>query len=209
MTKYLFLLLLFFPYYLFGQRVVTLSVEQLPEFGYSITKYDTTILKGNSVTLGSDLTIFGGSGEYTFSWSPVETLSNPNILQPKANPEDSTTYFLTVTDSYGCSFTISYKVNVQLYATGLDDLPKRENELTAILFPNPSDGNFKVKLTGLPTEKIILAIFDNNGKVLKSKTIRNFTGEQTETFQLNLVAGIYLLQLNAGAKSLSHQFIIK
>ncbi len=44
----------------------------------------------------------GGSGDLTFEWSPAEGLSDPNIADPIANPEESTTYVVTVTDSAGC-----------------------------------------------------------------------------------------------------------
>ena len=39
-----------------------------------------------------------GSGGGTYSWSPVDGLSNPNIANPVANPEVTTTYTLTVTN---------------------------------------------------------------------------------------------------------------
>jgi hypothetical protein len=40
----------------------------------------------------------GGSGSYTFSWTPLEGLSNPNIHNPMASPEATTTYTVEVSD---------------------------------------------------------------------------------------------------------------
>ncbi|MBN3035278.1 MAG: T9SS type A sorting domain-containing protein [Bacteroidales bacterium] len=43
----------------------------------------------------------GGTGTYTFSWSPVTGLSNPNIQNPIATPPTTTTYIVTVDDGNG------------------------------------------------------------------------------------------------------------
>ena len=54
---------------------------------------------GESVTL--DATYTGDNA--TFSWQPTAGLSNPNILNPQANPTDNTTYILTISKPAGCS----------------------------------------------------------------------------------------------------------
>ena len=51
---------------------------------------------GDSVTIGTPA-VFG----YTYSWSPVTGLSNPNIAQPRALPSSTTTYTLTVSANGG------------------------------------------------------------------------------------------------------------
>jgi gliding motility-associated-like protein len=38
----------------------------------------------------------------TFTWTPVTGLDDPSILTPSAQPEEPTTYILTVTDANGC-----------------------------------------------------------------------------------------------------------
>jgi gliding motility-associated-like protein len=37
-----------------------------------------------------------------FTWTPASTLNNPNILNPIASPNITTTYILSVTDALGC-----------------------------------------------------------------------------------------------------------
>ena len=207
MKKLILILLTVIPQFLFAQKVVTLSVNQPPEFGFSVSKQDTTIVKGRSVVLGTDLIVFGGSGEYEYSWSPAATLDNSTTINPLATPLDTTTYLLTVTDKFGCSFSVNYTVNARNPLVGNELLPSLQS-LQAILFPNPNDGKFKVKLTGLPVEKIDLTIFDNTGKLVKRQTIHNFTGDHTETFRLNLVSGVYTLHIDSGIETLSRQFII-
>ncbi|MFB9864780.1 gliding motility-associated C-terminal domain-containing protein [Rufibacter immobilis] len=54
---------------------------------------DTTIIQGQSVTLRGS----GGGANATFTWSPAEGLSNPNIPNPVATPAGNTTATTTVT----------------------------------------------------------------------------------------------------------------
>lgn len=42
------------------------------------------------------------SGAATYTWTPVETLSDPDISNPTAFPEDTTMYVVTGTDLNGC-----------------------------------------------------------------------------------------------------------
>ena len=207
MKKYLFLLLLFSPYYLFGQHVVTLSVDQPPEFGFSVSKYDTTILNGNSIILGTDITVYGGSGSYSYNWSPGKSLSDSLILHALASPKDTTVYLLTVSDKNGCSFSIVYTVNVKTSITKSDLLGARQN-FSVVLIPNPNWGNFAVKLEGKPAKRIELTIYDNTGKVMERRTINDFSGDHTETLQVHLVSGVYTLWINSETETLSRQFII-
>lgn len=44
----------------------------------------------------------GGTGPYTYSWSPASGLSNPNIQNPFVTYSVNTSYTVTVTDSRGC-----------------------------------------------------------------------------------------------------------
>jgi Secretion system C-terminal sorting domain len=208
MKKYILFILYIIPLLTIGQRVVILSVHQLPEFGFSISRQDTTIIKGNSVVLGTNVVIFGGSGEYSYKWTPATTLSDSVVLHPVASPGDTTFYMLTVTDKKGCSFSIKYTVNVKKSLTDLN-LAISKHSFDAVLFPNPNDGKFKVQISGPYTEKIELALYDNNGRLIKKQTIKNFTGNYTESFQSRLVSGAYSLQINAGRETLSRRFIIQ
>jgi len=51
----------------------------------------------------------GGSGTYTYQWTPVTGLSNPNISNPVANPLSTTVYTVTVGDG---STTVSDQVTL-------------------------------------------------------------------------------------------------
>ena len=94
-TIFLALFLLFFGA-ANAQKVITLSVNQPPELGFSLHQQDTTILLGTTITLGNGIVVYGGSGDYLFQWSPAETLNDPTLMRPLATPKDTTTYNLMV-----------------------------------------------------------------------------------------------------------------
>jgi gliding motility-associated-like protein len=70
-----------------------------------------------------------------FSWSPVASLNNPNILDPVAKPKGTTSYVLTVTDNIGCP------------------KPKRDTVVVKVLPKiNPSAGKDTSVVVGQPLQ---------------------------------------------------------
>ncbi|PKV76172.1 Ig-like domain-containing protein [Pontibacter ramchanderi] len=67
---------------------------------------DQTLMLGRTVQLEA-------KGGATYSWSPAEGLSNPNIANPYAKPEKTTTYTVTVTNEAGCVSTDEVTITVQ------------------------------------------------------------------------------------------------
>lgn len=57
----------------------------------------------NPVSLGEYNIYTGGTGPWTYAWSPATGLSNPAVAHPLASPTTSTSYVLTVTDATGCT----------------------------------------------------------------------------------------------------------
>jgi gliding motility-associated-like protein len=81
---------------------VTLSVNSLPLLNVS---NDTTVLLGSSAGLLA-------SGAATYVWSPVSGLSCSNCPDPVATLQSTTTYFVTGTNSNGCSVSGSVTITV-------------------------------------------------------------------------------------------------
>ncbi len=60
------------------------------------------------------------SGTLQYAWLPAEGLSNPSLLNPEAQPEETTTYTLAVTDEVGCvasgsmTLTLTEDLNITL-----------------------------------------------------------------------------------------------
>ncbi len=76
------------------------------------TADDTELCEGQSTTLHALPS--GGSGNYSYSWTPANSLNNPNIQHPVATPPlGTTTYTCHVTDnSWGSAQNVSVSVVV-------------------------------------------------------------------------------------------------
>lgn len=66
---------------------------------------DRILCEGKSVVLNA-------SGGVFYTWTPTETLSDPNISNPIATPLDTIMYYLTIVDSANCSYSDSVKVSL-------------------------------------------------------------------------------------------------
>ena len=75
-----------------------------------VVRTDTTFCAGDGVQLGAN------TNGLQFSWSPTLDLNNPNILNPIANPPNTTTYQLTARIGK-CSATDDVRVFVVPYPT--------------------------------------------------------------------------------------------
>lgn len=64
-----------------------------------------TICSGDTVPLSS-------TGGTSYVWSPTANLSDPNISNPVASPEDTTVYKVTVTNNLFCTDTALVTINV-------------------------------------------------------------------------------------------------
>ncbi len=69
---------------------------------------DVSIMKDQS----AQLAVSGGFSGCTYHWLPSDGLSNDTISNPVASPEETTTYYVFVTDEHGCTAMDSVKVIV-------------------------------------------------------------------------------------------------
>jgi PKD repeat protein len=104
----------------------TLTVTH-PQGGCSDSDQTTVLISGSNMTATANATpnkicvgestqlrasAVGGSGNYTYSWSPTIGLSNPLIANPTAHPTETTTYTCTVSDGYSTqNVTVTVTVN--------------------------------------------------------------------------------------------------
>ncbi len=74
----------------------------------------TEIALGDSVKI-RQCCVSGGIPPYQYSWTPVESLSDPTSETPWAKPQANTTYKLVLTDSIGCQATTNSTVLVDTF----------------------------------------------------------------------------------------------
>ncbi|OFX76837.1 MAG: hypothetical protein A2X12_11740 [Bacteroidetes bacterium GWE2_29_8] len=104
-----------------GEKTTSITVNPIMTNTYFVTGYNEagcfntdeiqiTVQSAPSAYAGTDKTICNGnittlsaSGGNTYSWSPSLSLNNPNIYNPIAQPSNTTTYVVTVTNLYSCT----------------------------------------------------------------------------------------------------------
>jgi gliding motility-associated-like protein len=129
---------------------------------------DVIIPTGGSIGLNANGIVTG----FSYSWTPTESLNDPNITNPQASPEETTMYYVTVTDLNGCTNVDSVLVtvvpgikfpdgfspnadgindywqidNIQLFADAIVEIYNRWGQMlwqSAPGYPIPWDGRYK------------------------------------------------------------------
>ena len=89
--------------------IVTIIVNDNP----SVDAGPTTVAICEGQTVNLNAMASGGAGvPFTFSWTPVDDLSNSNIRNPVASPTVTTTYTVLATDGNGCEATDDIEIIV-------------------------------------------------------------------------------------------------
>jgi len=173
----------------YSQYVVEISVDQPPVLEANAGT-DKSIEKDGSVEIGGDPSATGGYGEYSYSWSPGNTLSEDTIPNPTASPDEDTDYTLTVEeDSLKCTSTS--EVTVKVTTTGFEEIT--EDNLK--LYPVPATDVLHVKLPEEMEGRYKLQLVNLQGKILTEKSI---DGSQTLRHRLrvkDIPSGAYFVKI--------------
>jgi hypothetical protein len=86
-----------------GPATAATIVTINPVLTVSAGSNQTVCANHPTVIGGSPTTASGGTGPYTYSWSPVTGLDNPAAANPTATVSNRTTYTVMVTDARGCT----------------------------------------------------------------------------------------------------------
>ncbi|MCH8331164.1 MAG: gliding motility-associated C-terminal domain-containing protein [Bacteroidetes bacterium] len=124
---------------------ITITVNPLPNANAG---NDTSIVLGSSLQLS-------GSGGTLYSWSPSTGLSCTNCQNPVADPTETITYTLTVTDVNGCVNTDT--ITIFIDRTTMIFIPD-------IFSPNGDDKNDVFYVDGKGIKELILIIYDRWGE---------------------------------------------
>ena len=185
-----------------GSYDVTLLDANGCEFlieGVVITEPDALVISNlapdpiNETPGGNSIyTVTGGNQPYAYSWTNAggTVVSSTQNLPAFTSASDAGTYTLNVTDENGCTVTSSITI------TGVNDVS------AAYIFnitPNPSNGLFRMNMSGLTGEKMSYDIIDAQGRVVSAVELGNVAGSRTESIDItNSAAGIYYLMVRVG-----------
>jgi PKD repeat protein len=102
---------------------------------------DETICTGETVIIGGAPSGTGGTGTYTYTWSPAAGLSCTNCANPVCSATTSTSYTLTIDDGSGCTDSDDINVTVQpLPTASFTFSPNNQCSSTPVQFTNTSSG---------------------------------------------------------------------
>ncbi len=73
---------------------------------------DTVIVNGGIAQIGGSPTASGGTGPYTYSWTPAASVTNATAANTSASPAFTTNYVVCVTDSNSCTDCDTARVRV-------------------------------------------------------------------------------------------------
>ncbi len=160
-----------------AQTIINLDFKQNPIFEVSTNNVDTALPDdGTPLTLGADLTVAGGSGVYTYSWTNAQ---GTQLGQESALTIDAPgSYILTVSDQCNCSQEVRFNVE----SAGIDAATISGISLTV----HGSD----IIIEG--TEAIQASLFTPAGTMTALHTPAMPTN--TVSFS-NTASGVYLLQV--------------
>ncbi len=148
---------------------------------------DPTNAQGNNGSITVNAT--GGTAPYTYNWSGIGN----NLPNTQSNLSAGT-YVITVTDANGCSTTAI----ASLLFTGIVDAGNFTQSFVAM--PNPSNGNFTVKIELNTTQETQLQISNVLGQVLQTYQFNS----QSITLPVDVSAqasGVYFITLRNGSQA--------
>ena len=135
---------------------------------------------GTDEVLGADgeinLTVIGGTGAFQYLWNNADTTEDITGLV-------GGTYVVVVTDDSGCESTLSVAIGSQV---GIG-----ENVVSAVVYPNPTNGILTVEFAQMLNGTITL--LDGIGQLVSTQKISSLV----QTIDLSANAkGVYFLQIS-------------
>ena len=136
--------------------IVNSEVRAVPDV--QIINRDTVLKYGQSIQLLA-------SGAFLYSWNPISTLSNPNIVNPVATPTEPTTYHVFGLAENGCRNEDSIRINIDY----------RDNLYVPSAFtPNGDGKNDVFRVSNITFQKLQeFRVFNRWGQEIFSTTDAN------------------------------------
>ena len=132
-------------------------------FGTHLGTLTFEIQQGDSVFLFGFHNVLGGIPPVKYLWRPNHGLSDSTSLSFWAKPDSSVAYYLTATDSAGCSATgyPVYYVNVLPVSINDQDI----GQLVKV-FPNPSTDQITIRFNVKKPETKSVEFYNNQGQLI-------------------------------------------
>jgi hypothetical protein len=158
---------------------------------------DTASIGTNDASI--DLTVTGGPSPYTFDWSNGPSTEDIDSI-------GAGNYTVTVTDSSGCTNTLTVEV-IDAGSVSSEDMVLN---LEIEVMPNPNNGTFNVRIEQNTPGPIHLALYYMDGKlVLEEQWDQDISVFDKELFVTESVEGIYFLCITTNAGKVTQKVIVQ
>lgn len=142
----------------------------------------------------SQLSLSGGATKYL--WSTGAT--DPEIF---VSPQSTTSYSLTFTDMWGCSFQSQTTVIVD--TEGITETTVSNFSIN----PNPTQNILQIKCPATYSKEITFSILNSFGQVLVQNKRKQFSNDVLYYDISNLASGIYFLKMTTDKEIITKKFI--
>jgi hypothetical protein len=170
-----------------GSAAVTVNVGSNPTV--TAASSSSMICSGSTVTLN-------GGGATTYTWS--NGVTDGAAFTPSTT--GSFVYTVTGANASGCTGTATVALTVSP-CTGIEKVSGNGSSLS--IYPNPTNGEFVVSVSGLSGQPCI-EIHDGIGKLVYKQTLSS----EKQVIKSNLVQGMYFVSLIENGKVIAVQKMI-
>jgi hypothetical protein len=176
-----------------AQTSLQFTVNQQPLLIVDAGK-DSTVIVGNTIRLGGNIVAAGGSGTYTYKWTPATGLDSPTIARPLATVNATITYSVEVSDGSSCNRSSQ----ITLIANQITAVSDLENVFEITVSPNPTTGLLLIRSQKILVDKQIqLELFDPQGRMIKQITLSGGRKLNESIILSTSAKGIYILKLKS------------
>jgi len=161
---------------------------------------DQTASPGDTVTLGATAVAAGGSGTYTYEWTPTAGVDDSSLANPSYVVGTSdVTFTVEVTDSKNC--VAADNANVRVSTISVNETEKAK----FFVYPNPVSSQLYIQ--GLEnTEGLQAILTDINGKILVDERLND--GESKLDVS-SLSPGVYTLRVVSASDEFQTKIVIE
>jgi GEVED domain-containing protein/type IX secretion system substrate protein len=167
------------------------------------------------VDLGADTTVCafmeivldaGEHPDYTYRWMEDEATTPQYIVDSTGVGLGTKKVWVEVSNKNLCSSSDTILISFK-DCTGI---PELSSVLEVAVFPNPTDGVFKLKFNTNAELKVNVSIVNQIGKVVLNKKQLNLRGEHIELFDISAFSkGLYNVTIESNNSRISKNIILK
>jgi gliding motility-associated-like protein len=161
-----------------GQCATSTTLDFVVNAAPEVNLEDTTINRGTRILLSSEVL---GNAPFSYNWTSEAGLSCTGCISPMTGPNETSLYYLTVTDANGCVGSDSMFVFVDTYGLFIPDA----------FTPNGDGVNDIHYVYGGPLSSMKIMIFNRWGEKIFESTDQNFGWDGTYMGKL-VNPGVYV-----------------